>query len=135
MAEQKKIRVIVIDNETSTVEERMIVPSLDTYYDIIGCRCIDIVRRSVQGCEVDVICDDEALLREEEPIPAMSTLDHSDIIFGKVIICDVDNEGAEIGLDEEKFRAVMYAIGSAVIRVPDQHGTEIWKTVPVVIMN
>jgi len=135
MAEQKEIRVIVIDHETSTVEERMIVPSLDTYYDIIGCRCIDVVRRSVRGFEVDVICDDEALLRDEEPVPAMSTTTHSDIIFGKVIICDVDDEGREIGLDDEKFHAVMYAIGSGVIRVPEQHGREIWKTVPVVIMD
>lgn len=63
------IDVIVIkriDRATITCELMTINDTLSTYYDIIGCRCIDIVQRSFGGLGFDIVLDDEGLLKANE---------------------------------------------------------------------
>lgn len=47
--------------------------SLESLYELIGCRCIDIVTRTVRGVAVNVVCDDEGLLVERPIVSAMTS--------------------------------------------------------------
>ena len=55
--ESRKIRGVLVDVETGEAKEAIVEKSLDSYYEVLNCRCIDI------------ICDDEARL-VESPIPS-----------------------------------------------------------------
>lgn len=74
-----------------------IEPKLDEYYKLIDCDCITITTIQILGHIYDVICDDEALLKDD-PIPAILVCNGYSI-YGNVLICKDDCEGNETGLD------------------------------------
>ena len=67
--EARKIRGVLVDVETGEAKEAIIEKSLDSYYEVLNCRCIDIAHRAICGKPFDIICDDEARL-VENPIPS-----------------------------------------------------------------
>lgn len=99
------IKVLVLDvNAESELEEltvREIEDELHTYYEIIGCRCIDIPRRKIGGVYYDIICDDEGLLKDY-PKPSMIDNSLQPMIVGTVVIAKSDDESGEmVSLDDE----------------------------------
>lgn len=102
------IKVVVLDTkaeETNQYQVREIENDLDTYYDIIGCRCIDIPQRKIGNHYYDIIVDDEGLLQSD---PIISAVDKtgSPMLVGTLIVCQSNEEGETIGLTDEEIEEV-----------------------------
>ena len=69
----KQITGYLVDVWNGTAGPVTIDKSLESYYKILGCDCIDIVSRVIgrDRREFDIICDDEALCKEEVKISAI----------------------------------------------------------------
>lgn len=90
---KSKIKVGIFDGLSNNIRFELVDNDLQTWYDIIDCRCIDIV----EFAGFDLICDDEALLHGE-PKPTILRYDNYDnlisSIYGTVVICS--NSGEEL---------------------------------------
>ncbi len=72
---------------------------LDEYYRYLGCQCIDMATIDVGGHAYDVICDDEALLRQ--PLIPSLYISEEQVFFGSLAFVKDDEEGESVGLDRE----------------------------------
>ena len=69
--------------------------SLQDYYDLIGCGCIDIVTRKIGRKVYDIIVDDEGLLKNDPLISAIDDLGRV-MLVGSLIVCGVADEEGEL---------------------------------------
>lgn len=71
----KKITGFLIDVENNCAAPVTIDKGLDGYYNILNCDCIDIVRRKIgsKHKEYEIVCDDEALLKDNPKISALDS--------------------------------------------------------------
>ena len=80
------------------------VDDLEKVRELINCDCIDIVQRKIGTRAYNIICDDEALLKQG---PIMSTFNFKTFqpdIFGNVLICSGEINGDElVSLTAEEF--------------------------------
>lgn len=88
----KKIRGILIDVDMDHPILIEVEDQLEKYYDILNCRCIDIVTRKIGDKYFDIICDDEALLKGDPILTAISR-DKKSYLFGNLLIVNSDNDG------------------------------------------
>lgn len=72
---------------------------LNEYYRYLDCHCIDMVTINVDGYAYDVVCDDEALLRQ--PLVPSLYISEEQVFFGNLSFVKIDEEGASVGLDRE----------------------------------
>ena len=72
---------------------------LHEYYRYLHCQCIDMATIDVDGHAYDVICDDEALLRN--PLIPSLYISEEQVFFGNLAFVKTDENGAEVGLDRE----------------------------------
>ena len=106
---------------------------LHQYYDLIGCRCIDIAVRKVGGVDYNVVLDDEGLLIDK---PVISAVDGSmrAMLAGNLIIFGFDESGFDLGPltdeDVERIKANVHT----VIDFDSMYETGDVKTYPVVVM-
>lgn len=96
---------------------------LDDYYREIGCECIDISVVTIGGVPFNVVCDDEALLRESV---APSVLDGNGrpILWNTVIVFGFDDDAdlRSLTLDE------CLTIAERICRVTDRGSKDGWYT-------
>lgn len=103
------MRAYLIDNESPRIIE--IDDNLDVYYEMIDCRCIDIVMRKIGGKYYNIVCDDEGLLVGKR-ISALSK-NGEPMLVGNLIICN--NDGAELAsLDDEDVQNIEKYIAQAM---------------------
>ena len=89
--------------------------TLDDYYRLLEVDTIDIVTRKINGKYYDIVCDDEALLKES-PIPRVLDKEQKPMIFGNVIIAGVaDSEGNMTDLSNEDIFQIMKNLGTIVL--------------------
>lgn len=69
--------------------------SLQDYYNLIGCGCIDIVTRKIGRKVYDIIVDDEGLLKNDPLISAIDDLGRV-MLVGSLIVCGVADEEGEL---------------------------------------
>lgn len=67
--------------------------TLDTWYDLLKCRMIDIVTRRIGENYYNIVCDDEGLLKDTNWISA-ATEDGRAMLVGNLFICK--NESSEL---------------------------------------
>lgn len=79
--------------------------TLNEYYHLIGCRCIDMVAIDVEGYSYDVICDDEGLFRE--PMVPTLYISEEQVLFGTLAFVKIDEEGYTVGLDKEDIERLL----------------------------
>lgn len=72
---------------------------LNEYYRYLDCHCIDMVMINVDSYAYDVVCDDEALLRN--PLIPSLYISEEQVFFGNLAFVKIDEEGASVGLDRE----------------------------------
>lgn len=101
----KKIDVVKIervDENTLTCELMTIEDKLEVFYKLIGCRTIDIVERRFGGVMFDVVCDDEALLRDVVGLPTSLWFGRKEKgeregvlegLYGTLLLCHHDDRG------------------------------------------
>lgn len=80
-----KIRGVLVDVNTGRISDTTVDKNLEAYYEILNCRCIDIVSRTICGRNFDIICDDEAMLTEN-PIPSAVNQDGNIDLHGNLFI-------------------------------------------------
>lgn len=91
----------VADNQPP--EARQIKDDLQTYYDLIECNAINIVRRKIGKRYFRIVCDDEGALMDCAKISAISNLGEVRLV-GNLIICagDVTENEDLIGLTDDQ---------------------------------
>lgn len=100
----------VIDVPNGTEEQ------LDFFYEKIGCRCIDIVRRTIGGKWFDIVCDDEGALVENN-IPSAADKNGDLMLYGGIII--FNHEGCELtALTDEDVEWISEFVNFAMITNP-----------------
>lgn len=97
----EKIKAYCVSVEKKSAEEVDIVPSLATYYELLACDCIDIVTRTVGGRTFDIICDDEALLKEPHHVSAVNH-DMEPMLVGSLLFVHHDGEGNTTGITSDE---------------------------------
>lgn len=94
------INVFLLDVYNETISTIDIEPNdLDTLYEKLNCRCIDIVTRTVDGTQFDIVCDDEGLFHEPCKISAVGK-DGRPMLVGNLIFAHHDAEGNLTGLED-----------------------------------
>lgn len=85
---------------------------LEDYYRLMEIDTIDIVAREINGKYYDIICDDEALLKDK-PIPTVFDSDKQPMIFGNIIIAGLaDETGNMTDLTDEDIDRISYKLGT-----------------------
>lgn len=85
----KALFLDTINKSTRVVD----VNTLEDYYKLIGCRCIDIVTRKIGRKWFDIICDDEGLFSNDPLISAIDDMGNP-MLVGNLIVCGLaDDEG------------------------------------------
>jgi hypothetical protein len=100
------MKVLIFDENKQELIEKDIENELDTFYEIIGCRCIDIPRRKVGGKYFDIIVDDEGLLKDAPRCTAVDPNTLDSMLFGTLIFTNSDDEGNTVGLSDEDIKLI-----------------------------
>ena len=101
------MKVVYLNVENQELPKVMdIEDELDVFYELIGCRCVDIVERKIGDKYFDVICDDEGALKEDGVVSAVDLQFHR-MLFGNLIVSKSDNEGNLIDLSEEDIKQIL----------------------------
>lgn len=94
----KPIRAILIDPFTETVSQVTLVDTkLQTYYNLLGC---DLITMAGLANGVDMILDDEGLLKDQKTQAYFKMGIGSQPFAGKALIVGTDEEGNTVSLPE-----------------------------------
>lgn len=96
---------VFIDPEAKVAEQRTIEKSLQSYYNLLGCRCIDITQRDIGGKVFDIIVDDEAGLVDKPVISGVS-YNYDPMLLGKLFITKGSSDEV-MSLDEGEIQRVL----------------------------
>ena len=101
------MKMLMIDVENRKVE-MVEANGLKDYYKLIGCRCIDIVRRTIGDVEVEIVLDDEGFL-VENPKPSGIDVTGTPALYGNLLIASgrVTDDGDLTELDQDELEALM----------------------------
>lgn len=105
------MRAIIINITDNYVKTLDIKDTLETYYELINCRCIDIVERKIGGKYYDIVCDDEGLLKENN-ISAIESGSLDVMMVGNLVITNHDGKGNLTGLTKEDINNIYENIWS-----------------------
>ena len=96
------MKMLMIDVENRKVE-MVEANGLKDYYKLIGCRCIDIVRRTIGDVEVEIVLDDEGFL-VESPKPSGIDVTGTPTLYGNLLIASgrVTEDGDLTELDQDE---------------------------------
>lgn len=104
MGKVNEMQVIFLNvNDNKAPEKLNIKDDLQSYYNLLECNTIDIVRRKIGKRYFNIVCDDEGALLDRAKISAVSNL--GDIrLVGNLIICaeDITEDGDLIGLTDDQ---------------------------------
>ena len=99
-----KVSGIVVDVNRGTVYRVEVARELGEYYRLIGCDCIDIVMEQIGGVLVNVVVDDEGLLKDD---PRLAIWRQDGGLYGSVLVLGFDRDEMDVrGLTEDEMRTV-----------------------------
>lgn len=99
----KKLLGVLVDVYNEKAQAVEIEDSLDSFYKILDCSCIDIVRRRIGGRfkkTFEIVCDDEGLFREPQKISAIGNLGEAQLVGNIFITGQADGDGNLTSLTE-----------------------------------
>ena len=110
----KYLLLDVKNREIKTVEAN----GLDDYYNLIGCRCIDIIHRRIGDVEVEIVIDDEGTLVDKPKISAID-IDGTPMLCGNLLVASgrVTDDGELTELTEEEVDEIMDNIATITTSV------------------
>ena len=109
------MRALLLDVNANRVEA-VNANGLDDYYRLLGCACIDIVTREINGTRYEIGCDDEGTFVENPKISAINRKGDP-MLVGNLIIAGpaVEGELTDLtDLDMEHIRRNIYRISTRV---------------------
>lgn len=106
----KVIYLNVVDRKAPEVLD--VDDELETYQRLIGCDCIDIVRREIGGKPYRIICDDEGYFKKDAFfISAVSNIRGNCPLVGNLVICgDYVKDGELTGLTKKEEGLILQEI-------------------------
>ena len=115
------MKYLVLDVENRVVEV-VEANTLDDYYRLIGCRCIDIVSRTIGDVRVEIIIDDEGALVNNPKVSAID-IDGTPMLFGNLLVASgrVTEDGELTELTQEEVDEIMdniYTTTTSVYKEP-----------------
>ena len=99
------LKTILIDVKNMATEVVEINDDIDTFHELIGCRCIDITTRKVAGEYYDIMCDDEGLLIDDA-IPSAITPDGYVQLVGNLMLFKNDDSGNLMSLSDKDIKRI-----------------------------
>ena len=111
------MKMLLLDVENKEIK-MVEANGLDDYYELIGCRCIDIVRRTIGDVEVEIVLDDEGALVNQPKISAISP-EGTPILYGNLLVASgrVTDDGELTELDEDEIDEIMDNIATITASV------------------
>ena len=97
---EPQITAYLIDPETKTAKLVTITDSLECYYPTLHCDLIDIVDRRIGGKRYTIICDDEALLRDDPLISAIGDLGNPMLVGALLVVNSDRHAGTLLSLEQ-----------------------------------
>ena len=113
-----KITGIFVDTKNKTASAITVDDELETYYKLLDCKWIEIAPRKIGNTLVNIICDEEGLLKQD---PLMSAVDSigNGMLAGSLFITGLaDDEGDLTSLTEEDQKQVL---GKCMVLPTRQH--------------
>ena len=86
---------------------------LEDMYRLIGCRCIDITVRRVNGRPYNIVCDDEGLLYDDPTVSAMGT-DMRPQLVGNLILFGIAPDMDTRSLTDEELGEIDEAVREVI---------------------
>lgn len=82
--------------------------SLDDYYELIGCRCIDVIHRRIGDVRVEIVLDDECALVKNPKVSAIS-IDGTPMLCGNLLVASgrVTDDGELTELTDAEVDEIM----------------------------
>ncbi len=111
------MKMLMIDVENKDV--RLVeANTLTDYYNLIGCRTIDIISRSIGDVRVEIVLDDEGALVEHPKVSAIS-VDGTPMLFGNLLIASgkVTEDGELTELTAEEIDEIMQNVATITTSV------------------
>ena len=102
----RKITGVLVDVKTGTVAKATVEKNLDSYYEILNCRCIDVVWRGIGGKRFYIVCDDEALLTSDPRVSAVG-VNGEMMLAGNLFVVQTDGGDDLQSLTEAEIRHVL----------------------------
>ena len=101
------MKMLLLDVENKEIK-MVEANGLDDYYELIGCRCIDIVRRTIGDVEVEIVIDDEGALVNQPKISAISP-EGTPMLYGNLLVASgrVTDDGELTELTKEEVDEIM----------------------------
>ena len=101
------MKMLMLDVENKDIK-MVEANDLDDYYNLIGCRTVDIIHRWIGDVEVEIVLDDEGLL-VNAPKPSGISIDGTPVLFGNLLIASgrVTDDGELTELTEEEVDEIM----------------------------
>ena len=104
----KKLLGVLLDTETGTAKAVRLDDNLESFYKALHCTTIDIVSRCVDNKRFDIVCDDEALLKEHPRLTAMgSYLSVADLYGSLFVVGEADAEGNLTSLSRADVKRIL----------------------------
>ena len=114
----KTITGVLLDTKTARVQRATIPANLDSYYEHLDCRLIEVASCTIGGKRFDIICDEEGLLRDD---PIISALDrnYQPMLVGNLFVCK-SKDGEFVSLTDKEIDHVLRYAGKLPTRLhPD----------------
>lgn len=103
------MRAYRIDASVDEGTEMEVDPTLKNLLKLTGCDCITIVKRKVGGIPMNIVLDDEGLLKPNTASAMSTKLDMSgenEVLMGKILLFGVDYDGDLRSLSELELRLI-----------------------------
>ena len=101
------MKMLLLDVENKEIK-MVEANGLDDYYELIGCRCIDIVRRTIGDVEVEIVLDDEGALVNKPKLSAISDKG-TPMLYGNLLVASgrLTDDGELTELDDDEVEAIL----------------------------
>ena len=111
------MKMLLLDVENKEIK-MVEANGLDDYYELIGCRCIDIVSRTIGDVEVEIVLDDEGTLVNQPKISAISP-EGTPMLYGNLLVASgrVTDDGELIELTRTEIDEIMDNIATITTSV------------------
>jgi len=104
---------VLIDTTTGKASIQTIPTTLESYYSLLNCSCIDIVQRKIGGKYFTIVCDDESLLKSDPVLSAVAP-NYDPMLVGSLFICQDGGDGDLASLDESDLAHVLSHVAYVV---------------------
>ena len=101
------MKMLLLDVENRDIK-MVEANTLADYYELIGCRCIDIISRTIGDVRVEVVLDDEGALVDTPKISAID-IDGIPMLYGNLLVASgrVTEDGELTELTEAEVDEIM----------------------------